>query len=100
MILAAVMLLVALIVGTMAFTTSVDFRLAAAGGGQAPLKYSQMRVASATLELVATVIAAILIPLAKVVAPELPSRELGLLDLSAWCLFVPALCTVHFIRLS
>ncbi|TKA53071.1 hypothetical protein B0A53_03951 [Rhodotorula sp. CCFEE 5036] len=90
---AAVMLLVPLIVGTVAFT-GTNFRLATAGGGQTPLKYSQMRVASATLELVATVLTAILIPLAKVVAPELPSRELGLLDLSAWCLFVPALCTI------
>ncbi|GAA5866311.1 hypothetical protein JCM3774_006612 [Rhodotorula dairenensis] len=87
--LAAVILLIALIVGTVAFT-SAEFRLAATSEKSAT-RYNQMRIASAVLELVAAVLTSVLVPLTKIVAPELPNRELGLLTASAWCLFVPAL---------
>lgn len=88
--LAAVLLLVALILGTVAFT-SADFRVAAMPASSTP-RFNQLRVASGVLELIAAMLPVVLIPLTKVVAPELPHRQLGLLTASACFLFIPAVC--------
>ncbi|KPV78277.1 uncharacterized protein RHOBADRAFT_40824 [Rhodotorula graminis WP1] len=56
-----------------------------------PLKYTQERIASAVLELIVATMHPLLLPFAKLVAPELPGLELGLLVLAGWFLWVPAL---------
>lgn len=91
LILAAVVLLVAVIIGLVALAQSSDAPAAWRQSG-GPTQADQMRAASAALELAVAVLHALLLPLAKIVAPELHFLELGLLDLSAWFLFVPAFC--------
>ncbi|GAA5997419.1 uncharacterized protein JCM10292_000249 [Rhodotorula paludigena] len=83
---AGALLLIALIVG-----------LVALGQGPTPpdsltppIKYTQMRIASAALELIVAVLHPLLLPFAKLVAPELPMLELALLTVAGWFLFVPA----------
>ncbi|GAA6006590.1 hypothetical protein JCM10207_004986 [Rhodosporidiobolus poonsookiae] len=53
------------------------------------LQYSQMRIAAAVLPFILTLLNALLLPFAKLIAPELPGLELGLLVLAAWFLAVP-----------
>ncbi|BGP36532.1 hypothetical protein JCM10449v2_000433 [Rhodotorula kratochvilovae] len=80
-------LLAAFIVGCVAFG---DAPFPQAESYFPSLKYTQERIASATLMLIVATMHALLLPFAKLVAPELPGMELGLLTLSAWFLWVPA----------
>ncbi|GAA5969184.1 hypothetical protein JCM11641_007501 [Rhodosporidiobolus odoratus] len=57
------------------------------------LESSQMRVAAAVLPFILVSLFALLLPFAKVVAPELPGIELGLLTLVACFLWVPVFYT-------
>lgn len=81
-----------LTIATILFYISLSRGQAAAGSTLPPRQYSQMRIASASFDLIVTILYALLLPLAKLVAPELPGLELGLLTLAAWFLFVPAFC--------
>ncbi|BGO96572.1 hypothetical protein NBRC10513v2_000510 [Rhodotorula toruloides] len=81
--------LVLLIIATILFYASLS-RAQTGASAIPPRQYSQMRIASASFELIVTILYALLLPLAKLVAPELPGLELGLLTLAAWFLFVPA----------
>ncbi|EGU13297.1 Proteophosphoglycan ppg4 [Rhodotorula toruloides ATCC 204091] len=83
--------LVLLIIATILFYASLS-RAQTGASAIPPRQYSQMRIASASFELIVTILYALLLPLAKLVAPELPGLELGLLTLAAWFLFVPAFC--------
>ncbi|BGP44614.1 hypothetical protein JCM10450v2_000428 [Rhodotorula kratochvilovae] len=77
-------LLAAFIVGCVAFG---DAPFPQAESYFPSLKYTQKRIASATLMLIVATMHALLLPFAKLVAPELPGMELGLLTLSAWFLW-------------
>lgn len=89
--------LVLLTIATILFYASLA--RAQTGTSSIPLRqYSQMRIASASFDLIGTILYALLLPLAKLVAPELPGLELGLLTLAAWFLFVPAFCEPHLSR--
>ncbi|BGP12549.1 hypothetical protein JCM10213_004866 [Rhodosporidiobolus nylandii] len=76
----------------------VSFILACVAFSRAPtppdafyttLQYIQLRIGAAVLPFILTTLNAILLPFAKLVAPELPGLELGLLILAAWFLWVP-----------
>ncbi|BGP21601.1 hypothetical protein JCM10295v2_000476 [Rhodotorula toruloides] len=82
--------LVLLTIATILFYASLGRAQMAAASAIPPRQYSQMRIASASFDLIVTILYALLLPLAKLVAPELPGLELGLLTLAAWFLFVPA----------
>jgi len=88
--LACAILLAALVVGCVAVG---DAPLVDVYSYSPSLKYSQERIASATLELIVATMHPLLLPFAKLVAPELPGLELGLLILAGWLLWVPAFCT-------
>lgn len=56
-------------------------------------QYTHLRIAAAVLVFVlVTLNAVFLTVVAKIVAPELPKMDHGLLILSAWFLWVPAFC--------